>query len=378
MRALWLTMAALAAGCGVGGPAGGGIQITASGEVLALGGYSFPPANADEPAFVDGWELRFDKVLVTIDHLTFSESPDTSPTDQSQTGRRVAQLDGPWAIDLHRGGPLGGKGGSDEQAYPIAIVERQSLAGDAPFDSTLRYAFGYDIVPASAAATRLQIDAGDPDYAEMVQRGWTMLYVGTATWKGGECSSTDPSFDFGKLPSAVSFRLGFSTPTSYLNCLNPDNDPAHGLGDEEHQRGIQVKANQKVIAQVTVHTDHPFWDTFRHDAAVPHFDPLAALARPDAQGVHRLTLDSAAGVNYRAFKLGGKPLPWRACLPRYPLPSSSSDVELDALNVAHNPSGDPTHVLRDYRDYLDYAESTAGHFNSDGLCFVKRNYPSPP
>src|SRR4051812_2336207 len=72
---------------------GGNIQFTASGEVLALGGYAFPPATADDPAYVDGWEVSFSKLLVTIDHIILAENPDTSPTDQSKTGKTVAKLD---------------------------------------------------------------------------------------------------------------------------------------------------------------------------------------------------------------------------------------------------------------------------------------------
>ena len=29
-------------------------------------------------------------------------------------------------------------------------------------------------------------------------------------------------------------------------------------------------------------------------------------------------------------------------------------------------------------DYMTYDQSTQGHLNSDGLCFVDRHYPSPP
>src|ERR1041384_3064218 len=120
------SLAALGCGSSSDNGPGGKIQFTASGEVLALGGYAFPPATADDPAFVDGWEVRFSKFLTTIDHITLSENPatsHTSPTDQAKTGNVVAKLDGPWAIDLHKGGPLEGKGGSDEQAYPIATLE---------------------------------------------------------------------------------------------------------------------------------------------------------------------------------------------------------------------------------------------------------------
>ena len=358
------------------GEKGGAIQFTTSGETLALGGYAYPPPTSGDPAFVDGWEVTFSKLLVTIDHLTLSESPDTSPTDESQTGKLVAQVDGPWAIDLHQGGPLAGKGGSDEQAYPLATLDNQNKNGGAPFDSTMRYAFGFDLVPASTSATRLQLDAADPDYAEMVQNGWTVLYVGTATWKGSNCTSTVPSFDFSQLPTTVHFRLGFKTPTSYLNCQNPDNDPAEALGTEEHQRGVQVKANQTVVAQVTVHTDHPFWESITHDTPM-HFDQLAAIATTTPSG-STVALSNAVGVDYTAFTFKGQPLPWRKCLTDFTPPSSNTQVSFDSLTIPHNPSGDPATSMRDYADYMTYNQSTEGHLNSDGLCFVQRSYTSPP
>ena len=380
MFVLIFTTALLGPACGsssssdAGG--GGSIQFTASGEVLALGGYGFPPATADSAAFVDGWEVKFSKLLVTVDHITLSESPDTSPTDQSKTGKLVAQLDGPWAVDLHQGGPLAGKGGSDEQAVLLTTLDNQNKNGGAAFDPTVRYAFGFDLVPASASATRVKLDSVDPDYAEMVQKGWTVLYVGTATWKGSSCTSSDSSFDFTALPTTVNFRLGFASPTTYVNCMNPDNDPAKGLGDEEHQRGIQVKQNAVTTAQVTVHTDHPFWESFTHDTPA-HFDQLAALASVDG-GVGTVTLSSTVGVNYTAFRFGTKALPWRSCLSTYTPPNSNAQMGFDSLTVPYNPSGDPSTSMRDYFDYMTYDQSTQGHLNSDGLCFVNRHYSSPP
>jgi hypothetical protein len=371
-----LTMCVVASGCGTNNPTGGTFQFTASGEVLALNGYAFPPT-AGQTAFVDGWEVQFSKLLVTIDHITLSENPDLSPTDQSQTGKKVAQLNGPWAIDLHQGGPLPGKGGGDEEAYPIATLNKQNLNGNAPFDETVRYAFSFDVVPATASATFLQMDANDTDYADMVQNGWTVLYIGTATWNGGSsCTSTNPSFDFTQLPPTVSFRFGFASPTTYINCQNPDNDPAKGLGNEEHERGIQVKANQTVVAQVTIHTDHTFWESFVHDSPA-HFDQLAALAS-GTQGNYNVTLDSTLGVDYEAFMFGANPLPWRSCLSTYTPPNNNLQMGFDSLDVPYDPSGDPAHYMRDYHDYMTYDQSTQGHLNADGLCFVSRNYPSPP
>src|SRR5439155_197077 len=81
---------------------------------------------------------------------------------------RVAEVAGPWAVDLHQGGPLMGKGGADEQALPIITLANQSQNGNAPFDPTVRYAFGFDLVPATANAMRLNVDASDSDYADMI------------------------------------------------------------------------------------------------------------------------------------------------------------------------------------------------------------------
>ena len=368
---------------GCGGPSGGGgsIQLTASGEVLALGGYAFPPASADDPVFVDGWQVRFAKFIAVFDKVTLSEDPDTSPTDQSRTGRVVAEVDGPFAIDLHQGGPLPGKGGSEEQAEPIATLVDQNDSGGAAFDPTLRYAFGFESVPATPTARLINIAANDPDYAAMVDGGWNVLYVGTATWRGDlaspACTSSDPAYDFSVLPRVVTFRLGFATPTQYVNCQNPDNDPARGLGGEDHERGVQVKDNQQATVQVTFHTDHPFWESLTHDSPA-HFDQLAALARKQVDGTYLVTLDDATGVNYAAFKdAAGAPLPWRSCAAGYSPPSASPQMGFDSLSIPDNPAGDPSLVLRDYRDYLRYNQSTQGHLNSDGLCYVRRRYPSP-
>ncbi len=190
MRVSWIVaaLAVATAGCGGNGAAtksgGGTVQFTASGEVLALGGYAFPPVNAGDADFVDGWEVHFTKFIAVFDKVTLSETPglvgDRSVADGQEGGRdRRTVGDRP-----AQGGPLSGKGGSDEQAFPIEAIANQNLNGGAAFDSSVRYAFGFQSVPATASAKLLQIDAGDADYAEMVQNGWNVLYVGTATWKG--------------------------------------------------------------------------------------------------------------------------------------------------------------------------------------------------
>ena len=50
--------------------------------------------------FADGWEVRFKHFIATFDKVTISNNPDKVPTDQSRTDQAVAELEGPWAIDL--------------------------------------------------------------------------------------------------------------------------------------------------------------------------------------------------------------------------------------------------------------------------------------
>jgi hypothetical protein len=362
-----------ASGCGSDTTGGSGsIVFTASGEVLALGGYDFP---FTEAGFVDGWEVKFTEVIVTVDKLTLSENPDMDPGDESKTGALVAEVDGPFAIDLHKGGPLMGKGGSDEQAVQIATIDKQNKNGDKAFETDTRYAFGFDVVTATDKAKPINLDAqGMMDYTMMQQKGYAVLYVGTATFKGTACTPADP--EFAKLPAVVNFKLGFKSPASYVNCQNPDNDPAKPFGEEEHQRGIVVKANQAVTAQVTIHTDHPFWETFTHDSPA-HFDQLAARAT-GAAGPKAVTLEDVIGVDPTAFKdKDGNALPWRTCTTSY-TPPDMGTMHFDTKGVPVNLQGDPETSLRDYADFMTYNQSTQGHLNSDGLCFVRRNYPSPP
>jgi len=352
------------------------VQFTVSGEVLAYDGYSFP---GGDPEFVDGWELHFDRVLTTVDKITLSENPDKVPTDQSQTDGVVAELDGPWAVDLHKQGPLQGKGGGNETALPLGELTNQNKNGGANFDATKRYAFGFDVVPASASAQQVNLDSADvADYQDMITKGYTTLVVGIATFKGGTaCTSSDPSYDFTQLPKTVKFRFGFTIPTNYTNCQNPDLK-GDGFAGEEHPRGVTILENQPTVAQLTLHTDHIFWDSVEHDSPL-HFDHIAAhfvgLLSPG--GVPTAELSDLAGVSVNSVTDGkNAPLPWRSCVPAdtYTLPSGH--VTFDTKGIPT--SGDENTAIQDVSEFIRYNTSTMGHLNSDGLCAVKRQYPSPP
>ena len=368
--------------CAPKDPGPGNIWFAASGEVLALTGYAFPPASDADAAFVDGWDVRFTHLLTTIDKLTLSENPDYQQGSQAKTGKLVAEVDGPWAVDLSHGdlSYLTGKGGGAEQAVPIAALATQNKNGGGAFETDgTRYAFGFDVSAANTQAQNVNLDSDAlGDYEEMVNRGCAVLYVGSATFKGDPKVAGCTTAASETWPKIVNFRLCFKSPTSYVICQNPDNDPAKPIGDEESQRGIAFLSNSSVIAQVTVHTDHPFWDSVLHDSPA-HFDQFAARAVTTTGGA-QVTLEDVQGVDYTAFSdIHGNALSWRYCLdPAIDVhPKLTGAMRFDPQGVPAATGTDPASGLRDYYDFATYNQSTQGHLNSDGLCYVRRNHPSP-
>ena len=382
-------------------PGGNGVMLTASGEAFAKDGYAFPPADPDAVFFVDGWAITYDRILTTFDHITLSRGPDKSPTDQSQcedakgaailcgTGSSVvAEVDGPFAVDLHKAGPLADADGADMDATPVAALTGLNKDGNAAFDPTTKYAFGFEIVKATKSAHNVNLDAADlPDYQEMVTKGYTTLLVGTATWKGNNngsdtasgCTPTSvaPAYDFTKLPKTIKLRFGMVAPTIYRNAQNPAL-MGTAFPNEEHPRGIQTTANQSTIAQATFHIDHVFWESFIHDSPA-HFDSFASkyagmTTTPTA------TLEDFKGYGFKPFvDVQGHQVPFRSCvdIATYTPPSDGA-MTFDTLSVSVDPAGDPAKAIRDFYDYVTYNHSTFGHLNADGLSVVDRQYPSPP
>lgn len=396
VRAALVTSALLGAGTLSGAcsskdaPSDPNLTVTISGEGASLTGFAFPPASDNDLAFVDGWDIKFDRILITVDDITLSDGPDTNPTDQSQTGGIVANAKGPWAVDMSKPGAIRDikpkssasstrvlsdtnaleAEGKDPHAQPLARFD--ALDGNKSFDPATRYAFGFDIIAAAPNAKHTNLDAAaEADYAEMVSKGISVLYVGTATFKGVNCKTSDDTYDFKALPKSVKFRLGFKTPVSYENCQNTD---LHGkaFDGEEAQRGVQVSDQGDTIAQITVHVDHPFWNTVDHDAAELYFDQMAAAASADGT----LVIDDLAKLDFTSFKdKNGKDLPWRSCIATKPVKQGVR--RFDSGSVPVNPSASPDAALRSYEDFVVYQQSTQGHLNADGLCAVKRNFPAP-
>jgi hypothetical protein len=399
-------------------PGPGGFAISISGESNAIDGYAYPPVDPKTATYmVDGWNWKIEKYIVIIDHITLWSDPNESASDQSKHGPAVAELNGPFVVDLHKGGPLQGKGGGTEQALAIGAILNQNLKGNAPLDPTTTYGFGFSTVqaPADGSAINVNLDASEEEaYQYMVAQGASVYYEGTAEWNGtqsggqtgfGICSSdaktdymdkaqtctvagkggTCPDagiYDFSQLPQTMAFKFAFPTPTNYVNCVNYTVSQMAG----HDVRGVQPSTSGSVVNQVTVHMDHPFWESFEEDTPV-HWDQIAAQyvgeKSPTAE------LDDMKGVQFSPFKdKNGVVMPWHWCETAYSPPSNGA-MSFSTLNVpikADSPctgkiGEDYTKAncpaIRDYYDFMRYTQSTQGHLNSQGLCFIDRQYPAP-
>jgi hypothetical protein len=310
---------------------------------------------------VDGWALSFEHVIITVDHLRINADPDRDEANPLDLGATVASADGPWAVDATIGGDVTGKSGSpDEKTVPIAAFESQS--NGQPFDPVERYAFSYDLVAASTSARVVNLDAeGLALYEEAQQKGWSMIFAGTARYQGPA-----PAADsvFAKIPTEVQFKLGFANPSSYVNCRNTD---LQAVGDE-FPRGVQANANESTTVQLTIHTDHGFWDTLNVEGTPLHFDPIAANAStygtPTSPG--SVAIEDLVNVDVSGFTTkAGEPLPWRSLVPDYTAPAGT---------MTYNANGTSFTVANSFAAYLGYSAASGGHMNADGECEVRNNF----
>lgn len=357
--ALAIVIGASASGCNSADSAkrGGELQITASAEGLGANGYAFPPVPGQGLAFVDGWAVDFERIIVAIDNIRLSEMPDKNPGDQSVVGATVVKRTGPFVVDLKGSGNAEDKGLAGKVAIRLPIDD---LNGQ--FDLEQRYAFSYDLVAATSDAELVNLDADDPDLVEMIASGQRALLTGHAEFNGGDCRSTVPAYPFETLPQSVDFRFGLPGAVSYLNCQNPENQ-GQAIAGEESPRGVQMLPTGVTTAQITIHTDHLFWLTVDHEN-LPLFDQYAANASL-SNGAYLVDLERFSSMPVAAITdSDGKALPWRSCVDDslYVLPPSNT-------TMAFNPG---SQALTNLYAFVQFNAASMGHLNADGLCYVER------
>ena len=343
-------------------PGKGGFFVTVSGESLAVTGYDWTSgslAEGDPPGFVDGWEVRFEHVILTLGNIRLNADPDKDPGAPDKLGALVAEAMGPFAVDVTLGGSITGKSSdANEKTVAIAAFSREV----ANFDPATRYAFSYDTLAASKNAKIVNLDgAGLAVYEEATRKGYAMVLQGTATYKAPArlAGST-----FAKMPKSVRFTLGLTNPSSYLNCRNTD---LQKIGDE-FPRGIQADVNKSVTTQITIHTDHAFWSKLNVEGTPLHFDPIAANSSTFGTNDSSATvsIDDLANVDVTGFKTKtGEHLLWRTEVSDYTEPSGQ---------VRYDTNGTSFQKVNSYASYLAYSAASGGHLNADGECVVKNNF----
>ena len=213
----------------------------------------------------------------------------------------------------------------------------------------------------------------------MIADGCVGLYVGTATFKGDK---TDPELlsagarrDVGR--TRVNFRLCFKSPTTTSIARTPTTI---------RRRRSRTKSTSvdRVSGQLVGH--RPSDDPHRSSVLGQRAPRLARALRSirGARGRRRrgrADRDARDDEGRRLHGVHGRP---RARAQLALLHRSADGRRIPKLAECVRPASGPARRgndmsagLRDYYDFTTYDQSTQGHLNSDGLCFVKRNYPSP-
>jgi hypothetical protein len=363
----------------------GQVQVNYSGETLGAVGLPYPTScpNGDNapPFFVDGWSVFIDEYLVAVGNIRLTPGAQQYALESTLNSPPVAVKAGPYVFDGHKGGGLTSTDGVSP-AGPIFAWNQQD-DGQA-FDATQYYAFSYDVVPATAAATQVNLSSSQgPDYDLMVQKGWSKYVRGHAVFAGITGPNTYPpdagiAAQFNALPSTIYFSFGWDDSGGVLNCNNPQ------LGftgeDSPTTRGIKPSPTAPVIAQITLHVDHVFWDTLRLEGTPLRFDQVAAWATGSNSDPTEPLQIQDLGVlanTLAATFADGTPLPDRA---PYQTPTSSCYVsnQSNPLQVTLALNGVPGSVVSNLADFMAFSAQAQMHMNADGLCYEVGQHASDP
>jgi hypothetical protein len=266
----------------------GSLTVRASGEEAALSGYPVGEGE-DEIAFADGWTLRFTHVIVSLTDFSLR----TADGDD-------AELDAePVVADLHLGEPA---------LWEFAEVPAQR------WDRV-----GFRYAPPSDDARKAN-DVDEDALALMSEEGYSLLVRATAEKDGQE----------------VELEYGFPFEIDHDGCVS-------GLDETD---GLVVPDGAAAEAEITVHLDHLFFDTYAVDDAALRFEAMAAVAPADGP----LTLDDLAAQDNL---------------------SDMVDTAGDPLDP-YDPGSAFQPVPQDLRDYVIAAATTTGHFNGEGHCDYER------
>ena len=284
MNKIGMMVSLMVVGCG-GDGATGSVNLVVDGEDGARLGYP-NGSGEDVIAFADGWTVSFDRVLVAVQEF------------------RLAASDGDAAL-------------LDTDPVVVDLSTEVVLADT--FDSVPARRWdqvSYRIVPPTSASRAIGVESSD--LQRMIDGGNSLLLEGTAT-RGAE---------------SVAFSFGIPLTVTNLECEG---------GDET--LGLVVPEASTAEANLTIHFDHLFFDSYATEEPALRFDAIAAMA-VDGQ----VTFEMLRGQNMTDVRdADGRPL-------------------MDGADAVVYDPGPLTVAGDTLYDYILAASSTTGHFLGEGHC----------
>jgi len=363
----------------------GSIGVTFSGETLGINGLPYAPVTQGDPYFVDGWTVTIQEYLIVLVNIRLAADPLMSAVNWPAVGQTVATKAGPYVVDAHRAAGFIGKDGVEPASGMFAWLQQDN---GAPFDTSTRYAFSYDVVPATYPATQVNLLTSEfSDYDRMVQNGWskfirvTATHVGVGTYANpNDPDSAAKQALFAQFPSVVRLSFGWNDSTSNENCVNPELCPASSQNCDGDLGGRGVKPSNAgmTLAQITANIDHVFWDTLILEGAPLRFDPIAAFAPLDTSAVSfDLNSFHSQGLATTFNDAARTPLPDRGPYTTGNGIPFATDQGNNGVQVILNTNG-VTSVPDDAVDFMAFTAQSQMHLNAQGLCWVVCQHPSDP
>ena len=366
----------------------GGILFTASGEVLALTRLRVPAGEPGRPRL----RRRLGRALHAAprhrrqDHALREPRHDRRATVADRPP--VAEVDGPWAVDLHTATrPLARQGRARRAGRADRGARRtRTRTGKHVRHHGTRYAFGFDIVAATPqrARTSTSIAAGAwPTTSEMARERLHRPLRRHRDVQGHELHAGAPRDLLGVR------KLARRWPSRELPALLQVADDLRQL-PEPRQRSGEGARRRGAPARHRLQERHSRSIAPGHG---PHRSPVlgqrasttrrrTSISSRRASPVRRgrrarrpPTLERHEGRRLHGVSPTRSATRCRGATARRRLPTPPAVHGRDGASTRRASPRDraatPRPALRDYYDFTTYNQSTQGHLNSDGLCFVR-------
>ena len=199
----------------------------------------------------------------------------------------VATKPGPYVIDVHQLDDNGFDGfvGADGEEPAGGIFKWDTQDDGTAFDPGTLYAFSYDTLPAQYPATQVELDGRR---SRDLRQSWSRT-TGTSTSRRAPTLSASASpgcateAKFESLAGGVFDGSAMRTPRRRCTaCSDGTMQPRASTASTRSMAtwtrrtsrtaAIEPNANGATVAQVTIHTDHVFWDKLKQEGTPLRMD----------------------------------------------------------------------------------------------------------